>query len=321
MVTEPRAEGQAGLAPLAERLRAAKGLAVKPAEPLSRYTTFKIGGPAELLVEVESERALALLLAAVRAEGAPFHLLGLGSNVLFPDAGMAGVVARLGKGFKRVSFGRASVTAGAALALPTLARQSARRGLSGLEPLCGFPSTVGGAVWMNAGCYGTEIKDVLLSAWLVERDGTRRRIGVPELGAGYRSTALQGTDAIVTRASFRLEPADAAACTARIEELNAKRWASLPYGVGNAGSIFKNPPGDFAGRLIEACGLKGRERGRAAISPKHANVIVNLGGATAEDVLCLMLEARRAVAARFGTTLKPEVILPGELGERWRAEE
>lgn len=321
MVAEPAAERQAPVSALAARLASVRGLTLKPAEPLARHTTFKIGGPAELLVEVGTERALSGLLAAVREAGAPFHLLGLGSNVLFPDAGLPGVVARLGKGFKRVRFGKASVMAGGALALPTLARQTARRGLSGLEALCGFPSTVGGAVWMNAGCYGTEIKDVLVWAWLVEGDGTRRRIGVEELDAGYRSTALQGTGAIVTRASFRLKPADAAAATARIEELNAKRWASLPYGVGNAGSIFKNPPGDYAGRLIEACGLKGKERGAAAISPKHANVIVNLGGAKADDVLALMLEARAAVRERFGVELKPEVILAGEPGERWRAGE
>jgi UDP-N-acetylmuramate dehydrogenase len=234
-----------------------------------------------------------------------------------PDRGLAGVIARLGKGFKRLAFRKDGATAGAALALPSVARRTARRGLSGLEPLCGFPSTVGGAVWMNAGCYGTEIKDVLVAAWLVERDGTRRRIGVPELAAGYRRTALQGGGAIVTRASFRLAPAEPAECLARIESFNARRWASLPVGVGNAGSVFKNPPGDYAGRLIEACGLKGRRQGGAAISDKHANVIVNLGGATAGDVLELMLLARRAVEDRFGVALEPEVILPAELGERW----
>jgi UDP-N-acetylmuramate dehydrogenase len=230
-------------------------------------------------------------------------------------------VARLGRGFKKARFDGHRVIAGGAMALPSLARQSARRGLSGLEPLCGFPSTVGGAVWMNAGCYGTEIKDVMIHAWLVERGGARRRIGVAELGAGYRSTALQGTGAIVTRASFRLAPGDPEACLAKIEELNERRWSSLPYGQGNAnaGSVFKNPPGDFAGRLIDLCGLKGRRSGGAAISDKHANVIVNLGDARAGDVLELMLAARRAVGERFGVELEPEIILAGELGERWRA--
>ncbi len=295
------------------------GLTIRKGEPLSRHTTFKIGGPAELFVEVENEAALSALLLTLWKAGEPFQLLGLGSNILIPDAGLSGVVARLGKAFKQVSFGENEVTAGAALALPTLARQTARKGFTGLEPLCGFPSTVGGAVWMNAGCYGTEIKDVMIDARLVDRAGGSKTIGVEELGAGYRSTALQGTDWIVTSARFRLEPADAAECTAKIEQYNTKRWSSLPYGVGNAGSIFKNPPGDYAGRLIEACGLKGKVEGGAEISSKHANVIVNHGSGMAEDVFALMLEARRAVEAKFGITLKPEVILAGELGKRWGA--
>jgi UDP-N-acetylmuramate dehydrogenase len=326
MVTSPP-PGRQGAAvrrrralPLGERLAALPGLRVRAGEPLARYTTLRIGGPAELFVEVEREEGLVALRGALGEAGAGFQLLGLGSNVLLPDAGVAGVVARLGKGFKGLSVAGTRVTAGAALALPSLARRTARRGLTGLEPLCGFPSTVGGAVWMNAGCYGTEIKDVLVAAWLVEGDGRRRRIGVGELGAGYRTTALQGSGAIVTRASFQLATADAAGCLARIEELNARRWASLPMGQPNAGSVFKNPPGDYAGRLIEACGLKGARAGGAAISERHANVIVNTGGATAADVLELMLRARRAVAERFGVDLEPEVILAGELGERWRAD-
>ncbi|HEX4955526.1 MAG TPA: UDP-N-acetylmuramate dehydrogenase [Thermoanaerobaculia bacterium] len=296
---------------LEERLAGVPGLTLKPGEPLARHTTFKIGGPAELFVDVGTEAALSALLAAVREAGCPFLLIGLGSNLLVADEGLPGVVARLSGDFRRIQLHGTRALAGAAVALPHLAKAAAKAGLSGLEPLCGFPSTVGGAVWMNAGCYGREIKDVLISAWLVYGDGRRQRIGVRELGAGYRSTALQATDALVTRASFRLQPADPAACLAQIEELNARRWASLPSGVGNAGSIFKNPPGDYAGRLIEACGLKGRTEGGAQISDKHANVIVNRGGARAGDVLALMREARRAVAERFGVTLQPEVVLAG----------
>ncbi|HRC86641.1 MAG TPA: UDP-N-acetylmuramate dehydrogenase, partial [Thermoanaerobaculia bacterium] len=294
------------------------GLELRPGEPLSRHTTFKIGGPAELFVEVASEAGLSALLSVVSRQRLPFLLLGLGSNILIPDAGLPGVVARLGEGFKRIRLTGTRAEAGAGVALPLLARETAKAGLAGLEPLCGFPSTVGGAVWMNAGCYGTEIKDVLISAWLVERDGTRRRIGVAELGAGYRSTALQRGDSILTRASFRLRPDLPETCLARITELNQRRWASLPTGVGNAGSIFKNPPGDHAGRLIDACGLKGRRAGGAEISDKHANVIVNRGGARANEVLALMLEARRSVAERFGVELVPEVILAGDLAAGWR---
>lgn len=325
-ITDAAPGRQGGSAPargwegaLRRRLAGASGLVLEPGRPLAPLTTLRIGGPAELFAEVESEDALAALLAAAAETGAPFHLLGLGSNVLLPDAGLPGVVVRLGRPFKGLSISGTEVVAGAALALPTLARRTARRGLTGLEPLCGFPSTVGGAVWMNAGCYGAEIKDVLARAWLVERDGRRRSVTAAELGAGYRSTALQKTGSIVTRASFHLAPADPAACLATIDELNRRRWASLPMKEPNAGSIFKNPPGDYAGRLIEACGLKGARAGGAVVSPRHANVIVNAGGATAADVLELMLRARRAVAERFGVPLEPEVILAGELGQRWRA--
>ena len=301
------------------RLEGVPGLGLTPEAPLAPLTTFRIGGSAELLAQVDSEEALAALLKAVRELGCRFQILGLGSNILIPDSGLRGVVARLGGTFRRLRFDGHRIVAGAALALPSVAKRTAQHGLSGLEELAGFPSTVGGAVWMNAGCYGVEIKDVLISAWLVEADGTRRRIGVPELGAGYRTTALQKSDSIVTRASFRLRPGDPAESLAKIDTLNRKRWASLPSGR-NAGSTFKNPPGDYAGRLIEACGLKGRQMGGAAISERHANVLENRGGARASDVLDLMLLARHQVRERFGISLEAELILPAELGERWRAE-
>ena len=197
-----------------------------------------------------------------------------------------------------------------------MARRAAKAGLAGLEALAGFPSTVGGAVHMNAGSYGAEIQDVLVSARVVELDGTRRRLPTAALEPAYRSTILKRTGAIVTRALFELAPGDAQQLVARIDELNAKRWASLPSGVPNAGSIFKNPPGDFAGRLLEACGLKGASEGGARVSDKHANVIVNAGGATAADVLALMARMRSAVAARFGIPLEPEIVLLGGLRRR-----
>jgi UDP-N-acetylmuramate dehydrogenase len=154
----------------------------------------------------------------------------------------------------------------------------------------------------------------------VERDGSCRRLSRADLEPGYRTTRLQGSGSIVTRAVFRLTRGDAASALARINELNRRRRASLPSGLPNAGSIFKNPPGDFAGRLIEACGLKGRREGGAEISPRHANVIVNVDRASAADVLALMVVARGAVAARFGVELEPELVLVGSLQERWRAE-
>ena len=303
-------------AELARRLRELPGLDVRPGEPLARYTTFRIGGPAELLVTAASERALGRLLTAL--DGAPFQLLGLGSNVLVPDEGLGGVVLRLGGSFRRVRIDGTAVEAGGGVALGRLARLTAEASLGGLEALSGFPSTVGGAVYMNAGSYGTEIRDVLEWATVVGVDGRRRRMSTAELEPAYRRTALQGTGAIVTRARFRLGAGDPEASLARIEELNRRRWASLPAGKPHAGSVFRNPEGDYAGRLIEECGLKGRRSGGARISPKHANVIVNEKDAAAVDVLELMLEAYREVRRRFDVELEPELVLTGSLARRWR---
>ena len=301
-------------------ISAIPGLQVRPGRELARLSTLRIGGPAELFVEVGSERALVALLQGVAQRRLPFQLLGLGSNVLAPDAGLPGVVARLGGELKRVRIRVRRLSAGAAAPLAVAARKAASAGLAGLEALAGFPSTVGGAVFMNAGCYGTEIKDVLRSVRLVELDGRRRRIGVAELEASYRSTCLRRTGSIVTRALFDLVPGDPAALLARMEELNSRRWATLPSGQPNAGSIFKNPPGDSAGRLLDAAGLKGTSVGGAQVSPKHANVIVNTGGATAADVLALMRAMRERAAASCGVALEPEIVLLGDLGDRFRAE-
>ncbi len=209
------------------------------------------------------------------------------------------------------------VECGAAVSLARLARATVSEGLLGLEALGGFPSSVGGAVYMNAGCYGVEIKDLLLEAVVVEADGSRRRVSASELVAGYRSTALQGTGCVVTRAVLQLERGDPGEGLRRLQELNKKRRHSLPSGRPNAGSIFRNPPDDFAGRLIEECGLKGERRGGASISRRHANVIVNAGDARAEDVLALMLQARREVLARYGVELRPEIVLTGSLAQAW----
>ncbi len=304
-------------AALPARLEGVSGLSLRRDEPLARHSTFRIGGPAELFAEVASERALARLIEAARETGTPLHLLGLGSNVLFPDGGLAGVVARLGGELKRVRIRGRRVSAGAGAALALVARRAAKAGLAGLEALSGFPSTVGGAVWMNAGCYGTEVKDVLVSVRVVERDGRRRRLATAELEPAYRWTNLKVSGAIVTRALFELAPGDPAALLARMEELNAKRWASLPSGQPNVGSIFKNPPGDYAGRLLEVAGLKGARIGGAEVSPKHANVIVNAGGATAGDVVELMRRMRDRAEESCGVRLEPEVVLLGDLRERF----
>lgn len=303
---------------LQRELLAVDGLEVSAGEPLARHTTFRIGGPAELFVGAASEPALRRLQAVARDRQVPFRLLGLGSNVLLPDAGLTGIVARLIGDFLKVRYDGELVHAGAGLPLARLARQSLQRGLLGLEALAGFPSTVGGAVWMNAGSYGVEIKDVLESAELLLPDGTARELSTRELEPGYRRTNLPGSGAIVVRATFRLRSGDPAPALETLRDIDRRRRRSLPSGRPNIGSIFKNPEGDYAGRLIEECGLKGARSGGAQISERHANVIVNTGGALASDVLELMLQARGAVRERFGITLEPEVILVGEVQELWR---
>ena len=296
------------------------GIEISRGELLAAHTTLKIGGPAELFVRVQTESGLARLLGFVRETETDFQILGLGSNVLLPDSGLPGVVALLEGEFLQTTFRDHGVEAGAGLPLSRLARVTVERGLAGMEALAGFPSTVGGAVVMNAGCYGVEIKDILESTVVLMADGARKVLLCEELEPGYRSTNLQGTATVVSRATFHLRPEDPQVARERLTRLNRQRRRSMPSGRPNAGSVFKNPAGDYAGRLVEACGLKGEQRGGAEVSRQHANVIVNNGGASSEDVLALMLLMHEEVEKRFGVSLDPELILGGALAQSWRAE-
>jgi UDP-N-acetylmuramate dehydrogenase len=205
------------------------------------------------------------------------------------------------------------VTAGGGAALGGVCAAAARVGLSGIEPITGIPSSIGGAVRINAGAYGGEIFDVLESVRLVSRSGERRPVRASDIPHGYRWSKLIETREIVSQAVLALHPAPREQIEAKTRAVSEKRRGALPS-EPNAGSVFKNPPGEAAGRLIEACGLKGERAGTAVISPRHANVIVNTGGARAEDVLVLMKRMRDAVREKFGVTLSPEVEL---LGLKW----
>ncbi len=305
--------------PTSERLAGIPGAEVRENVPLASITTLRIGGPADLFVRVSNETALHAVLDTASEDALAVHVHGHGSNLLCPDEGLRGIVLRLCGAFEEIRVDGETAVAGAGVTLARLARATARAGLRGLEALSGFPSTVGGAVVMNAGCYGTEVRDVLLDARVARPGRPVETIGADALEPGYRKTNLQRTNAVVTGARFSLHRGDADAALERINELNRRRWASLPSGRPNAGSIFRNPPNDFAGRLIEACGLKGRRSGGAEISERHANVIVHHGDARAADVLALMVEAHRAVRERFKVELHPELVLAGGLkDEFWR---
>lgn len=302
-----------------DRLAAIEGVEVSLSEPLARHTTLRIGGPAEIFARVESETALCALSSICSAQGIPVRILGQGSNILIPDEGLAGLVLVLEGELRQYRFDGSRVEAGGGVVLARLAKAAAQRDWVGLEALAGFPSTVGGAVVMNAGCYGAEIKDLIESVVTVTPEGELHRLTVEDLDAGYRRTRLLGGTAIVSRVVLRLESGDGRAALLRMSEINRKRRASLPSGHPNAGSTFMNPPGDYAGRLIEACGLKGACCGGAEISDEHANVIVNRDRASAEDVLSLMLRAFREVKVRHDVALEPELILAGGLEGRWRS--
>jgi len=281
---------------------------VLPEEPLARHTTLRIGGPARWFCRARTEEGLAKVLSA--AAGSPLALLGMGSNILVADDGFPGFVVRLKGDFLKVSIEGETLVAGGGAALGGVCAAAARAGLSGLEPISGIPSSVGGAVRINAGAYGGEIFDVLESVRLVTRAGERRAAAAAQIPHGYRWSELVETGEIVCSARLLLRPAPLEEIRAKTRTVAEKRRGALPS-EPNAGSVFKNPPGDYAGRLIEACGLKGARAGGAAISGRHANVIVNEGNARAEDVMALMRRMRDSVREKFGVTLSPEVELLG----------
>ena len=282
------------------------GITVREGEPLAGRTTLRIGGPARFLAEVADADALARVLRFASAEGQPALVLGKGSNLLVPDAGFPGVVVVLGGAFRETRVEGTEIVAGGGVSLMSLAVAARDAGLSGVENVSGIPSSVGGAVRINAGSYGSDIFDVLVSAALVSPAGELRTAAAASIAHGYRWTALCENGDVVAEARFVLSPKSPAEIAARMAEVAAKRRDALPK-QPNAGSIFKNPPGLFAGRLLEECGMKGRRVGGAEVSQIHANVIVNAGGATAEDVKRLMAEMKRAVKDRFGVELQPEI--------------
>ena len=301
--------------PLAQELKGMSGLRVKIDEPLSRYTSIKIGGPADYFIEVETDAALANLLRTLHERGMSFWLLGNGSNVLISDRGVRGAVIRLAGEFKKVQWReegeRVQVNVGAAYIVTQLVREAARRGYAGLEFAEGIPGTVGGALYMNAGAYGSEFEKIVDQVEGVTSQGESLRLSRSEMIFSYRDSHLPpGT--VVTRVGMQVRKAEAVEVASKLRELVGRRKSSQPSGYPNSGSMFRNPPGDYAGRLIEAAGLKGKRIGQSQISERHANFIVNLGGARAADVLQLTQLAQAEVRRQFGVELVLEVKLLGE---------
>jgi UDP-N-acetylmuramate dehydrogenase len=292
-------------------LRARFGERIRAAMPLAELTSFRIGGPADLFVNVEDETELMHAKAAAYRAGVPCFCLGAGTNLLVSDRGMRGLVVRLGDGFGKIKIDDTKVVAGAGAAFGALVEAVVGRGLEGLEFGEGIPGTVGGGLVMNAGAFGGEIAKVVTLVHGVTEAGESLALTKDDVKFAYRRTDLPNRF-IITRVDFELAHGDRERLMARVAELKAKRAARQPRGVPNAGSIFKNPPGNFAGKLLEGAGLKGTRLGGAAFSDQHANFIVNLGGAQAADVRALIDMARNKVKEQSGVWLEPEVRLVGD---------
>jgi UDP-N-acetylmuramate dehydrogenase len=301
--------------PLARELKFIAGVRIKVSEPLARHTSMKVGGPADFFIDVDKRSAMPRVLRTLNRYRTDFCLLGNGSNVLVSDRGVRGAVIHLAGEFKQIEWcpesENAWVRVGAAYAVTQLVREAARRGYGGLEFAEGIPGTIGGALFMNAGAYGSEFEKIIDQVDGFTREGEPIWFSRKEMTFTYRDSHLP-EGMVIAEVRLRLQREDSVQVKSRVSELVAKRKAGQPSGYPNSGSMFRNPPGDFAGRLIEAAGLKGKILGCSQISERHANFIVNHGGAKAEDIRQLMELARAEVKARFGIELEPEVRLLGE---------
>ncbi|MFY3746082.1 UDP-N-acetylmuramate dehydrogenase [Anaeromyxobacter sp. Red801] len=281
-----------------------------PDAPLAPRTAVRVGGPADLLCRPADADALAALLRAVRELGVPLSVLGGGANTLVADAGVRGVVLRLPQDFPGESTQGDTLVLSAGAPISRLPARAHAHGLVGMEFLGGIPGTLGGAAAMNAGTRLGEMKDVVTRLELATADGAGF-VPASALGYAYRTCRLP-PGAVIARVEVRLRPGDVAASEALMREDRERRRATQPLDRPTFGSTFTNPPGEYAGRLVEAVGLKGHRVGNAVWSPVHANFVTNLGGATARDVLALVRLARARVKERFGIALETEVRLMGE---------
>ena len=283
---------------------------IRQEEPLSKHTSFRIGGPAEWMVFPQNRQDLAELLRLAKERGIETRILGAGTNVLVPDEGLRGLVICLRDSLRGVTLLEGNrMEAMAGMTLAQTAMFAARNGLSGLEFAHGIPGTVGGGLYMNAGAYGGELKDVTLRTEFLTAEGEFVWLEGEKQGFSYRNSAFQTMNGVIVRAEFQLTPSTEQAVRDRIYALNEKRRASQPLELPSAGSTFKRPAQGYAAALIEQAGLKGLSVGGAQVSVKHSGFVVNTGGATAADVLALVALVQEKVYAHSGIMLEPEVRL------------
>lgn len=281
-------------------------------EPMSSHTTFRIGGPAEVFLMPESYEQIRSALALCREEGVPYFVLGNGSNLLVSDSGYRGVIIQMDRNMGDIELKGTEIRACAGALLSSVAAAARKASLTGFEFAGGIPGTLGGAVVMNAGAYGGEMKDVLREVTVMTKEGDIRVIPSDRLELGYRTSIIKKAGYLVLEAVISLEKGDPQAIQEKTKELASKRTEKQPLDYPSAGSTFKRPEGYFAGKLIMDSGLRGFRVGGAQVSEKHCGFVINTGGATAKDVKELMDHVIRTVKEKYNITLEPEVKFLGE---------
>lgn len=285
-------------------------------ESMAKHISFRVGGCADYYVNCTDRKELSSLLSFLTEEGVPHMLIGNGSNLLFRDSGYRGVIIHLEGEFQDCEVQGDTVIAGSGKLLSSVSSLAAKSGLAGMEFASGIPGSIGGAIYMNAGAYGGEMKDIVTRVWLMSPDGKEETVRTgTEMEFAYRNSCLQRTGEIVTKVELKLQPEDAEAIQARIAELTEKRVQKQPVNFPSAGSTFKRPAEGYAAALIQESGLKGVSVGGAEVSEKHSGFIINKGGATATDVLQLMELVGKKVYEDSGIHLEPEVRIIGEEDE------
>lgn len=286
-------------------------LLIRENVPLAPLISFKVGGPARFFCEPATAAEFAEAMAWAKHAGQPTFLLGKGTNLVFSDQGFDGLVIHTGKSFHRIDWEGTRARAQAGALLHTLVTQSVQRGYAGIQNLAGIPGTIGGGTFINAGAFGQELRDVIVSVISTTGDGCLVERTHSECGFAYRHSGFFGFGEIILETVIELTKGNSASLQAEMRATLLKRKEKQPLHLPNAGSMFKRPPGNFAGVLIEQAGLKGLRVGGAMISDKHANFTVNTGGATAQDIFDLSQEVIARVAAQSGVTLEREVIFVG----------
>lgn len=297
---------------LLEKLSGCTTKEIKVNEPMSKHTTFKIGGPCDYLATPANEEELVALINCAKENNIPFTLIGNGSNLLVRDKGIRGLVIKIASSMSDEKIEGNVLTFAAGMSLALASHKAAKLGLTGMEFASGIPGTIGGAAYMNAGAYDGEMKNIVKSVRVLKEDGSFADLSNEDMQFSYRKSIIQGSNDIIVSVTLELTPGDQEAILAKMADFTERRTSKQPLDKPSAGSMFKRPPGYFAGTLIDQAGLKGYTVGGAQVSTKHAGFVVNIGGATCADVLQLVKDVQAKIMETNGVFLETEPLVLGE---------